>query len=151
MPTKAVPGYPERKIDIYNTGWAEADKATLRDKAIREVVTLPKKEGGTYGYSDKPAASKGRRKRRCPFFCVNPFSPARTSRGWLSAKPARNRFTHTHYFFIRLLEGRFTQKSVHPRSFWWPGTESNRRHADFQSAALPSELPGHSWTPKAES
>ena len=25
---------------------------------------------------------------------------------------------------------------------WWPGTELNRRHADFQSAALPAELPG---------
>src|ERR1035438_756312 len=25
---------------------------------------------------------------------------------------------------------------------WWPGTGSNRRHADFQSAALPAELPG---------
>src|SRR5262249_18014013 len=25
---------------------------------------------------------------------------------------------------------------------WWPGTESNRRHADFQSAALPTELTG---------
>jgi hypothetical protein len=24
----------------------------------------------------------------------------------------------------------------------WPGPESNRRHADFQSAALPTELPG---------
>src|ERR1041385_2443410 len=24
----------------------------------------------------------------------------------------------------------------------WPGAESNRRHADFQSAALPTELPG---------
>src|SRR5438093_1094529 len=28
------------------------------------------------------------------------------------------------------------------RRSWWPGTESNRRHADFQSAALPAELPG---------
>ena len=28
---------------------------------------------------------------------------------------------------------------------WWPGSESNQRHADFQSAALPTELPGHSW------
>ena len=25
---------------------------------------------------------------------------------------------------------------------WWPETDLNRRHADFQSAALPSELPG---------
>jgi hypothetical protein len=27
---------------------------------------------------------------------------------------------------------------------WWPGTELNRRHKDFQSSALPTELPGHS-------
>ncbi len=25
---------------------------------------------------------------------------------------------------------------------WWPGTESNCRHRDFQSPALPTELPG---------
>ncbi len=27
---------------------------------------------------------------------------------------------------------------------WWPETELNRRHKDFQSSALPTELPGHS-------
>ena len=26
---------------------------------------------------------------------------------------------------------------------WCPGTESNRGHGDFQSPALPTELPGH--------
>ncbi len=26
---------------------------------------------------------------------------------------------------------------------WWPRPGSNRRHADFQSAALPTELPSH--------
>ncbi len=26
-------------------------------------------------------------------------------------------------------------------NLWWLGTGSNRRHADFQSAALPTELP----------
>ena len=26
---------------------------------------------------------------------------------------------------------------------WCPGPELNQRHADFQSAALPTELPGH--------
>ena len=29
----------------------------------------------------------------------------------------------------------------------WLGTGSNRRHADFQSAALPTELPSHSASP----
>ena len=26
---------------------------------------------------------------------------------------------------------------------WCPGPESNQRHVDFQSTALPTELPGH--------
>ncbi len=29
---------------------------------------------------------------------------------------------------------------------WCPGTESNCRHEDFQSTALPTELPGHQGT-----
>ncbi len=29
------------------------------------------------------------------------------------------------------------------RQTWWLGTESNRRHEDFQSSALPTELPSH--------
>src|SRR5690606_41466159 len=32
-------------------------------------------------------------------------------------------------------------RKVHLRK-WCPGTESNRRHGDFQSPALPTELPG---------
>src|SRR6478736_4983593 len=30
-----------------------------------------------------------------------------------------------------------------PREKWWPRTELNRRHGDFQSPALPTELLGH--------
>src|SRR5438093_8658578 len=36
--------------------------------------------------------------------------------------------------------------SQHPNragGWWCPGTELNRRHEDFQSSALPTELPGH--------
>ncbi len=32
--------------------------------------------------------------------------------------------------------------SADAASMWCPGTESNRRHRDFQSRALPTELPG---------
>jgi hypothetical protein len=31
---------------------------------------------------------------------------------------------------------------------WWPETESNRRHEDFQSSALPTELSGQLKKPK---
>jgi hypothetical protein len=42
-------------------------------------------------------------------------------------------------------QGLRRQKSAKPRTSsgasWWTGTESNRRHMDFQSIALPTELP----------
>src|SRR5439155_5637480 len=34
-------------------------------------------------------------------------------------------------------------KSVNQKWKWWRGTESNCRHYDFQSYALPTELPRH--------
>ena len=37
-----------------------------------------------------------------------------------------------------LVAGRVTS-----RNQWWPRAESNCRHPDFQSGALPTELPGH--------
>ena len=42
----------------------------------------------------------------------------------------------------RLWEGLHGVSKLLQRS-WWEGTESNRRHEDFQSSALPTELPSH--------
>ena len=36
----------------------------------------------------------------------------------------------------------FSKKPTVCRGLSWPGAESNRRHHDFQSCALPTELPG---------
>jgi hypothetical protein len=33
--------------------------------------------------------------------------------------------------------------TVAVRETWCPGADLNHRHADFQSTALPTELPGH--------
>ncbi len=41
------------------------------------------------------------------------------------------------YSLLRLA----TSLSLHNKR--WLGTESNRRHEDFQSSALPTELPSH--------
>src|SRR5690606_15244128 len=38
-----------------------------------------------------------------------------------------------------------------PTSLWWPGAELNCRHCDFQSHALPTELPGQIEDASAES
>jgi hypothetical protein len=40
-------------------------------------------------------------------------------------------------------EGPRTWRPLKTSNSRCPGAESNRRHADFQSAALPTELPGH--------
>ena len=37
----------------------------------------------------------------------------------------------------------FSQAWVFLQILWWLRAESNRRHMDFQSIALPTELPSH--------
>ena len=42
----------------------------------------------------------------------------------------------------RFLCGREDPSTAFTSDGWWPGPESNQRHRDFQSRALPTELPG---------
>src|ERR1035438_2347947 len=51
------------------------------------------------------------------------------------------RWTRSRRMYMELAYREFCRRVVRKYG-WWPGTGSNRRHADFQSAALPAELPG---------
>jgi hypothetical protein len=56
---------------------------------------------------------------------------------------------HTNVTGARLLH-QTAPKPQKPKDFrqlWCPGAESNHRHCDFQSHALPTELPGHRGRP----
>ena len=57
-------------------------------------------------------------------------------------KPLSTQLNCCEYQCRRTHQGRIV-KNRRVGEKWCPGTESNRRHADFQSAALPTELPGH--------
>src|SRR5205085_1142248 len=45
----------------------------------------------------------------------------------------------------RLAELLRTNESFSKRAKWWLGAELNRRHKDFQSSALPTELPSQAF------
>jgi hypothetical protein len=54
----------------------------------------------------------------------------------------RPQFGHTKPTSVVMI----LKKSIILRAlFWWAGAESNCRHEDFQSSALPTELPAHRW------
>src|SRR5947208_10983090 len=60
------------------------------------------------------------------------------------------RRTKRRYFFTSGHFGKWLKKARLPHCFSrqkevWLGAESNRRHVDFQSTALPTELPSRNW------
>ena len=65
-------------------------------------------------------------------------------RGTLAVAVAQDRATNTNKRSARTQQGCILALRA---DLVWLGTESNRRHADFQSAALPTELPSRCIKP----
>ncbi len=66
------------------------------------------------------------------------------NRNWWFNFLALQHSTSCKYLFISSLEVLYLSTFLDKKYFlkWWPGPESNWRHKDFQSSALPTELPG---------
>ena len=70
--------------------------------------------------------------------------------GQATSSPARCRRTGLRWFVLGRAEitnlamrcSRGRPKLANPSEGWWPGRELNPRHHNFQSCALPTELPG---------
>ena len=51
--------------------------------------------------------------------------------------------TDLHLWFFNNLSALLKGECIRKIIWWWPRRGSNARHRDFQSLALPTELPGH--------
>jgi hypothetical protein len=59
LPAGFIPGknpYLPEKVRIWDSGWKEADRATIRRTNIDTILSRPKNAGGSYGLT--PASTK---------------------------------------------------------------------------------------------
>jgi hypothetical protein len=64
-------------------------------------------------------------------------------RPWVRACQQTGLVTHIFHDFRRTAKNRSLVDLLKVGK--WAGAELNRRHEDFQSSALPTELPAHRW------
>ena len=90
-------------------------------------------------YSRPEPRTGGRKKFSVP--APPPRSPARRGEqtGQRDGKIGASDEARTRYLHL----GKVALYQMSYTRVWCPGPELNQRHADFQSAALPTELPGH--------
>ncbi len=127
---------------------ASAQRPTMR--RVAPDTRWRSREHRTPGHADFPLRSVAPRRRHSapsrPLQFHSEGGP-RAARDAPSRSPCRaaERKIPALTLVLRLRTRQFgAGLSKSPAPNWWcPGAESNHGHADFQSAALPSELPGH--------
>ena len=76
------------------------------------------------------------------FFCLLLLDLKRVSRWRLFWCKTAYRWRHSEGMKPKEKGSATVLIVTNPYLIWWPGAESNHRHKDFQSSALPTELPG---------
>ena len=75
-----------------------------------------------------------------PMTTANASLPLHLSRARARPSPALSRLCR---MMCKIGQGTRNLKRAGKLGKWWPRPGSNRRHTDFQSVALPTELPSH--------
>ncbi len=126
------------QLNFASAQWAlEPINTSIRDSAREPGLAVGSLFGRARGQQGSGSGQAGRI-ARCTS-CPSPYAaPVQRHKGVREGKPGlefhpRRGAVVRHRGWCRRLET------------WWPGTESNRRHADFQSTALPTELPGQRY------
>ncbi len=143
----ALGGYPERRMDAparpVRSAWEQSASGCSGTVSFLHSYSL--------GLPGRLAHINAMAR---PVSFKSSFIALRETYGRAAVKPMRRNFSNqsgvnprhkSGIFFTRF--GR-PENIKHPmKSVWCPGAESNHRHCDFQSHALPTELPGHAVNP----
>lgn len=144
LPTFAFKGRPPRERD-FRPSQAPIRRSRLRTggsgcDSWSQSLSAKQRTGRMKGVSRLRFSAVPGRVSRCGRNCFRCRQLQFTDAGWEALEAVAE--------LLRILgipHGGVSKRSPSPGSrAWCPGADSNHRHPDFQSGALPTELPGQS-------
>ena len=129
-------------VAIYNAApYLRKCLDSVVNQTLRNVEIIFIDDGSTDGSSEICKESASKDSRIIYYKKENEAIKKKNIQIWMfflagASDEARTRYLHLGK--VALYQMSYTRK-------WCPGPESNQRHVDFQSTALPTALPGQMW------